>query len=104
MRMLDLEPAFVVPGHGPVVDTGGIKQVRDYLSWVHDEATERFQRGMSAEEATRDIDLGRYAELDERGRIAQNILAVYYELDPDLERVDAVEVFRRIAAFEGFTE
>ena len=30
----------------------------------------------------RDISLGRFADLDERGRLAQNILAVYYELDP----------------------
>jgi len=40
----------------------------------------------------------------ERGRIAQNVLAVYYELDPTLERVDTREVFRRIAELEGFTE
>lgn len=56
---------------------------------------------MSPEDAVRDINLGRFAELDERGRIAQNVLAVYYELDPTLERVDPREVFRRIAALEG---
>jgi hypothetical protein len=59
---------------------------------------------MSPEEAMRDIDLGDYAKLDEHGRIAQNVLAVYYELDPSLERVDTIEVFRRIAALEGFAE
>jgi glyoxylase-like metal-dependent hydrolase (beta-lactamase superfamily II) len=101
-RMLALEPEVVVPGHGPVVDAGGIRQVRDYLSWVHEEATKRHERGMTPEEAMHDIDLGRFAELDERGRIAQNILAVYYELDPTLERVDTLEVFRRIAELEGF--
>lgn len=103
-RMIALDPQFVVPGHGPVVDKTGITQVRDYLSWVHEEASDRYQRGMSAEQATQDIELGRYADLDEHGRIAQNILAVYYELDPSIERVDTIEVFRRIAAFEGFTE
>lgn len=103
-RMLALDPQVVVPGHGPVVDAGGIHQVRDYLSWVHEQATQRHQRGMSAEEAMRDIDLGRFAELDEHGRIAQNILAVYYELDPTLAHVDTIEVFRRIAELEGFTE
>jgi len=102
-RMLSLDPQFVVPGHGPVVGTEGIHQVRDYLSWVHEQATERHGRGMTAEEDMRDIDLGRFAELDERGRIAQNVLAVYYELDPTLERVDTLEVFRRIAELEGFT-
>jgi len=52
----------------------------------------------------RDISLGRFADLDERGRLAQNILAVYYELDPSLERVDTLEVFRRIADLEGWSE
>ena len=51
----------------------------------------------------RDISLGRFQELDERGRIAQNVLSVYYELDPTLERVDTLEVFRRIADLEGFS-
>ncbi|MFI5952985.1 MBL fold metallo-hydrolase [Cryptosporangium sp. NPDC051539] len=103
-RMLGLEPEFVVPGHGPVVGTEGIHQVRDYLTWVQDEAKQRFDRGLSPEDAVRDIDLGRFASLDEHGRIAQNVLAVYYELDPGREREDTREVFRRIAELEGFTE
>jgi glyoxylase-like metal-dependent hydrolase (beta-lactamase superfamily II) len=102
-RMLAMEPEFVVPGHGPVVAAADIHRVRDYLTWIAEEARSRFERGMSPEEAVRDIDLGRFAELDERGRIAQNVLAVYYELDPTLERVDTVEVFRRIATLEGFS-
>ena len=58
---------------------------------------------MTPGDAIRDINLGRFAQLDEHGRIAQNVLAVYYELDPTLERVDTLEVFRRIAELEGFT-
>jgi len=103
-RMLALEPLLVVPGHGPVVGADGIPQVRDYLTWIQDEASSRYKRGMTAEEAMRDINLGRFAELDERGRLAQNVLAVYYELDPALERVETLEVFRRIAELEGFTD
>ncbi len=102
-RMFALEPAVVVPGHGPVVTAQGIHQVRDYLVWVQDQARARHEKGMSPEDAMRDISLGRFAELDEHGRIAQNVLAVYYELDPTLERVDTREVFRRIAELEGFT-
>lgn len=103
-RMLALEPSLVVPGHGPVIPAAGITQVRDYLEFVRDEATARYAKGMSPEDAMRDISLGRFAALDEKGRIAQNVLAVYYELDPGLDRVDTVEVFRRIAEFEGFAQ
>lgn len=101
--MIDLEAEYIVPGHGPVTDDAGVRSVMDYLQFVSDEAAKRHARGMSAEDAMRDIALGRFAELDEHGRLAQNVLAVYYELDPDLERVDSVEVFRRMAELEGYT-
>ena len=103
-RMLALEPAVVVPGHGPVIPAERINEVRDYLAFVEEEAKTRHEKGMSAEDAMRDIALGRFDSLDEKGRIAQNVLAVYYELDPELERVDTREVFRRIAALEGFAD
>lgn len=97
-----MDAEFVVPGHGPVTDADGIRSVLDYLQWVRAEAADRHRRGMTSEEAMRDISLGRFADLDERGRLAQNVLAVYYELDPEMERVDTREVFRRIAELEGF--
>lgn len=103
-RMLDFDPRYVVPGHGPIVDASGIREGRDYLTWVYEQAAQRYERGMTPEEATHDIDLGPFAKLDEHGRLAQNVLAVYYQLDPSLERVDAIEVFRRIAQLEGFTD
>jgi glyoxylase-like metal-dependent hydrolase (beta-lactamase superfamily II) len=100
--MLDCDAAYIVPGHGPVTDNDGVRAVMDYLEFVQHEAGERHARGMGAEEAMRDISLGRFAELGERSRIAQNVLAVYYELDPTMERVDLLEVFRRMGALEGF--
>lgn len=101
--MLDLDADTIVPGHGPVTDKSGVQGVMDYLQFVETEATARHVAGMSAEDAMRDINLGRFAALDERGRLAQNVLAVYYELDPTLERVDTLEVFSRIAALEGWS-
>ena len=101
--MLDLGADFIVPGHGPVTDSTGVRMVMDYLEFVRNEATQRHARGKSAEEAMRDIALGRIASLDEHGRLAQNVLAVYYELDPGMQRVDTLEVFRRIADLEGWS-
>lgn len=103
-RMTALKPRIVVPGHGPIVDIAGIGPVRDYLTWVYEEARKRHDKGMSAVDAMRDIDLGPFAGLNEHGRIAQNVLSVYYELDPTLERVNQIEVFRRVAELEGFTD
>lgn len=102
--MLDLDIETIVPGHGPVTDKAGVQSVMDYLTFVQEEARRRHAAGMSPQEAMRDINLGRFNDLDEHGRLAQNVLAVYYELDPDLQRVDTLEVFRRIAALEGWND
>lgn len=101
--MLGCGADVFVPGHGPVTGTDGIEAVLDYLHWIKYEATERHARGMTARDAARDIDLGRFATLSERGRIAQNVLCVYHELDPTLPRADPREVFRRMAELEGWS-
>lgn len=100
--MLDLDVETIVPGHGPVTDKHGVQDVMDYLTYVEKEATKRHDAGMTPEDAMRDIALGRFDALDEKGRLAQNVLAVYYELDPGLARVETLEVFRRIADLEGW--
>lgn len=99
--MLDCGADVIVPGHGPVTGPEGIHSVLDYLRWITAEATERHTRGMTAHEAALDIDLGRFATLGERGRLAQNVLCVYYELDPSLPRASPIEVFGRMAELEG---
>ncbi|HWC66909.1 MAG TPA: MBL fold metallo-hydrolase [Acidimicrobiales bacterium] len=100
--MLGLDVDHVVPGHGPITDTNGIRQVRDYLTFVDEQARARFAAGMTADEAIADIALGDFGRWSEHGRIAPNVLAVYYELDPTLDRVDVLSVLGRIADIEGF--
>lgn len=99
--MLGLDVDAVVPGHGPVTDKAGIQQVRDYLVFVDEQARARFEAGMSPAEAIADIALGEFGDWAEHGRIAQNVLAVYYELDPALPRLDVTSVFEQIALLEG---
>ena len=102
--MLGLDADRIVPGHGPVTDKDGIRQVRDYLTFVDTEARARHDAGMSAEDAIRDIALGEFGTWAEHGRIAQNVLAVYYELEPTMPQVDVLSVFGKIAELEGFTD
>jgi glyoxylase-like metal-dependent hydrolase (beta-lactamase superfamily II) len=99
-RILDLELATIVPGHGPLTDKDGVRVVRDYLQFVEVEAIKRFEAGLSVEEAVASIDLGRFATMTERGRIAANVLNVYEELDPSRRRENRLEQFGRIAAYE----
>jgi cyclase len=95
----------VVPGHGPVTDKSGVTEVRDYLVFVESEASARYQAGVDAFDAARDIarEIGASAEfgrLGEFGRITVNVETVYRSLDPTHQTPDVVEQFRRMAELE----
>ena len=46
------------------------------------EARKRFEDGLTVDAAIASIDLGKWAELPEHGRLAQNVINVYQQLDP----------------------
>ncbi|CAB4899179.1 unannotated protein [freshwater metagenome] len=99
--MLGMDIETVVPGHGPLTDKAGIIQVRDYLSFVQHEATARFEAGMDAWDAARDIALNGFGNWGESGRISVNVDTVYRSLDPAHESPNVIEQFRRMAALEA---
>lgn len=102
-----LDPAVVVPGHGPVTDVEGVLRVRDYLTWVDGEARSRHDRGMSAAEAARDLagDLAGspFGSWSEAGRVAVNVETAFSHLDADHTRPDVVTLFARMADLEGWS-
>ncbi len=83
----------VVPGHGPIVGPEGAAAVRGYLEYVRDEARARFDAGMSAADAARDIALGDYSSWGDSERIAVNVDTLYREFDPKHEPGNLVELF-----------
>ena len=103
--ILDLDVEQVVPGHGPVTDKAGVVEVRDYLTFIDREATARFEAGLDAWEAARDIAReiagGAFADLGERGRVSVNVETVYRTLDPNRPPPNVVELFRRMAVLDG---
>lgn len=44
-RILELDPAVVVPGHGPVGGPAEVQTLRDYLRWLEDASLPRLERG-----------------------------------------------------------
>lgn len=104
--MLGMDIETVVPGHGPVTDKQGIVEVRDYLSFVESEASARYEAGLDAFDAAREISRligaagSSYAAWGEAGRISVNVETVYRTLDPTHASPDVVEQFRRMASLE----
>jgi len=85
-RLLAFEANVLVPGHGPIGTKADLKKMRDYLALVRREAKRRFDAGMSAEEAARDIRLGIYARWREAERILPNIMRCYQEFRNELHQ------------------
>jgi glyoxylase-like metal-dependent hydrolase (beta-lactamase superfamily II) len=96
-RILALKPRVIVPGHGPVTDGTGVRDLAHYLQYVLDEATQRFEEGMSFDEAADDIDLTPFADWSEHERIAVNVHTVYRSLDPSVPALTVPEHFVRMA-------
>ena len=75
----ELKPDVIVPGHGPVCGAEGATEMKAYLHYVRDESRECFDKGLSARDASRKIDLGPYADWISPERIYLNIERAYRE-------------------------
>lgn len=80
-RLADLEPAVVVPGHGPIGDAAALGELKGYLEYVLGEARVHYDAGRSALDAARRIELGRYADWEEPERLAFQVNRAYREFD-----------------------
>ncbi len=92
-----LNPEHIVPGHGPLTDLAGVREVSEYLRFVQAEALSRFMIGMGPEEAARDIGLGRYASWRDAERIAVNVDTAWREWSGTADPSDALALFGRMA-------
>jgi glyoxylase-like metal-dependent hydrolase (beta-lactamase superfamily II) len=95
-HILELDARILVPGHGPVTDQSGVRDVQRYLRYVRDQATQRFQAGMTAEAAADDIDLTDFRDWGDPERIVVNVATIYRELDPSLSPISPPELFAQM--------
>lgn len=96
-RILALDADIIVPGHGPITDNRGVRAVRDYLRYVHSEARKRYDAGLDAAEAARDIALGDYDSWGDAERIAVNVATAYREFAGDTSAPDTLQLFGLMA-------
>lgn len=103
----ELDAEVVVPGHGPLTDNHGVREVRDYLSFVLQEAAICQDQGIDAFDAAREIcktmlgDTSKsFAGLKEFGRVSVNVDTVYRSRDPLHKSPNVVEQFARMAKIE----
>ncbi|HEV3128595.1 MAG TPA: MBL fold metallo-hydrolase [Solirubrobacteraceae bacterium] len=100
-RILELDAAVLVPGHGPVTDASGVRDVQRYLRYVRDEAQARFDAGLDAEAASDDIDLSDFRDWGDPERLAVNVATIYRDLDPAAPAANPVELIARMARWRA---
>ncbi len=100
-RILELGAEVLVPGHGPVTDSSGVRDVQRYLRYIREQARMRFDAGMDSAAAADDIDISEFAEWTDPERIAANVVAAYREFDPALPAATPLELFTRMAGWHA---
>ncbi len=98
--IIEADIETVVPGHGPVTDKRGVERVREYLVYIRDEARKRFDAGMSASDAAKDISTAEFSGWGEAERIAVNVDTLYREFSGSSERPDAIALFGLMAELD----
>lgn len=91
--ILALDVETIVPGHGPITDKQGVARVRDYLSYIRDEARKRYDCGLGALEAARSIALDDFSGWGDAERIAVNVASLYREFGATNVPSDAATLF-----------
>lgn len=97
--LCELRPEVVVPGHGPITNTSGLREMQRYLRLVVDEGHGLKDKGLSPLEAATEIDLGDFADWKDAERLVLNLMRLWLEVDgrPPTDRMDPFEAFGAMA-------
>lgn len=99
----DMDVDLIIPGHGPITDKHGVAKVRQYLQFVREQARARYDAGLSALDAARDIELAEYSAWSDPERIVVNVDSLYREFAGEERTTDLVELFAHMADMAGFS-
>jgi cyclase len=100
-RIIELNAKLIVPGHGPVTDDSGVRDVQRYLTYIRKEAKERFDAGLDDDAAADDIDISDFRDWGDAERIAANVANLYREFDPALPPLSPPELFVKMARWSA---
>jgi glyoxylase-like metal-dependent hydrolase (beta-lactamase superfamily II) len=84
-----LDPEVIVPGHGRPCGIEGAMEMKAYLEYVRDESRWCFERGQSALEAAKEIELGPYRAWRWPARLYANVESAYREFRNEAASVPA---------------
>ena len=98
--MLSWDVDVVVPGHGPITDKAGVRELKHYLEYVKSEARQRYDAGMTLEQAVDDISLKQFSHWSDAERIYVTVNNLYQEFSGDTSPPDAIKLFGLMSHYE----
>jgi glyoxylase-like metal-dependent hydrolase (beta-lactamase superfamily II) len=78
--ILALDADVIVPGHGPITDKAGAREMLDWIIYLRDQAKARYDAGLSLEDTVREIEV--YAPISawiDRDRVVTNVNLLFQE-------------------------
>lgn len=99
-RILDMDVETIVPGHGPITTKDGVRMVKLYLETLTNEAHQRYQAGMSYQEAALDIALGVFDDWGDRERLMVNCATLYRQFGSP-HKPEIAELFASMSAYQN---
>lgn len=100
-RILEWAPETVVPGHGPITDCSAIERLKTYLTYLSEEARQRFDAGMPVLEAARDINIDDYRDWGEAERMVANVASLYREFGDATIPADIIALLGLMATYRS---
>lgn len=96
-RILGWDVEVVVPGHGPIGNETAVREMRDYLFILRDEARERFDAGLTWTEAAEEIVADHFTHWLDRERVFINVNSLYREFAGETRPPGVMKVFAEMA-------
>jgi cyclase len=96
-RILAMDVAVIVPGHGPLADLRSVRELKAYFEYLYERARAAHEEGMTPLQAAHAIALDRWADWGERERLVVNLANIYSELSGDREPPNPLAAFEQMA-------
>jgi len=82
-RILGMDVDVVVAGHGPISTKDDVREMRDYLQHVTDEAKPLYEQGMDYLAASYKVDLGEWKDREDAERVVVTIRTLFDDFAND---------------------
>ena len=96
-RIEAMQPETIVPGHGPITDLAGVREIRAYFEHCHAEARRCYDDGMDIPTAAATVSLDRWANWGDAERIITVLDSCYREFGGVAEQSPITDLFGQMA-------